>query len=146
MRIESRLLSIVLCLCALSLNGCGNNGPPRKNTAPVTGRISVDGAPAAGVRIVCHPEGGMDQQMPSVSESISNENGEFEFATYEAGDGIPAGKYSLTFEWGQINPISNSYSGDKLGGRYADPAKSENKIEVEEGLPLDLGEIQLKTK
>ena len=68
-------------------------------------------------------------------------------STYNAGDGVPPGEYTLTFAWQEFNLLSRQYSGpDKLKQRYSDPANSTFKITVKEGEELDMGIIALTTK
>jgi hypothetical protein len=141
-RLAAALVLIAVC------DGCGGSDAPyRKETFPVNGQVVVDGVPPSSpVSIVCHDVKGMDQQHPSVSQTMTGAEGRFEVSTYETGDGVPAGDYALTFEWGQINLVSMQYGGpDKLGGRYSDPTKSEFRFKVTDG-PVDLGRLELKTK
>lgn len=67
--------------------------------------------------------------------------------TYEKGDGVPVGRYRLTFEWRQWNAVSMSYGGpDSLKGRYATPKASKIHFVVRESTPVDLGTVLLTTK
>ncbi len=138
-------MCVVLCFTVV---GCGGTDPNRKQTYPVTGVITVDGNPPGGeIQITCHPVDGFDAQRPSVSQTSSNEEGKFSISTYEAGDGVPAGNYKLTFSWQEFNVMSREYSGpDKLNGRYSDPEKSEVLLKVEAGTPTDMGVVALTTK
>jgi hypothetical protein len=78
------------------------------------------------------------------STGMTDANGLFTISTYETGDGVPAGQYQLTFVWGQINLMNSQYSGDKLNGKYSDPAKSEHTLTVTDSDdPHDLGVIEL---
>ncbi len=128
--------------------GCGSEAPYRKPTSPVTGKITVDGTPPGlAIQIQCHPSGGMDATHPSFSQTESDAEGNFKISTYDEGDGMPAGEYTLTFKMQEFNVMSRDYSGpDQLGGRYSDPATSTFKVNVTEGKPTDLGVIELKTK
>jgi hypothetical protein len=138
----------MILFCGL-LPGCGDDGPLRKETFPVSGQVVIDGQPPSSpVQIMCHPVGGMDQQQRTISQSVTGDEGRFSISTYETGDGAPAGEYVLTFEWGQMNLFSMQYGGpDKLNGRYADPKTSQIKFSVTpDGGPVDLGRIELKTK
>lgn len=139
------LMTLALCV---SLAGCGGEEPFRKQTYPVIGKVTVDDkAPGSGIQIECHPAGGMDAQHPTVSQTETDAEGNFKISTYSAGDGVPAGEYTLTFTWLEFNIMSRSYAGpDKLGGKYADPKTSEIKITVKDGSETDLGTINLKTK
>ncbi len=133
-----------LGLCVLC--SCGEEGPARKATYPVTGTVMVDGAPAANLAIQVHNVNGMDKEQPTVSSAFTKEDGTFALATYDSGDGVPEGEYALTFMWGQMNLVSMNYGGpDRLKDRYRDPKKSEVRFEVN-GEPVDLGSIELRTK
>ena len=127
--------------------GCGEQMPdgPRVNVSPIKGQVFVDGTPAANLAVKCHPIDGKDGAIPSSSDFTDNE-GRFEIGTYEAGDGAPPGEYQLTFFWGEYNLMNGQYGGpDKLKERYVDPEKSEHLVVVVEGLPTDLGTIELST-
>lgn len=134
-------------LCLSAVAGCGPEGPPRKETFRVRGKVSVDGqAPPAPVQIEAQNVAGMDAEMPTISQSETNPDGTFEIATYQQGDGVPAGDYVLTFSCREFNVMSRSYAGpDKLNKRYSDAKKSEVKFTVKDK-SVDLGEIKLTTK
>lgn len=142
----------LLLLVPVFLVGCSGGetlDPPfRKETAAVTGVITVDGEPPSGpVVIKCYPVAGIDKEHPSSSSSRTGDLGAFEISTYEKGDGIPEGDYVLTFTWQKFNTFSMNFSGpDKLNGRYKDPRKSEIKVSVKGAEPIDLGTIELTTK
>jgi 5-hydroxyisourate hydrolase-like protein (transthyretin family) len=126
--------------------GCS---PPdnRKETFKITGEVYVDGQPANFLAVRAVATAGIDKSAPTYSAAFTNAEGKFTLSTYEEGDGIPAGQYSLTFTWGEMNLLTMSYGGaDKLKGKYEDAAKSEFKVEVGPDKPLDLGRIELKTK
>lgn len=130
-------------------SSCRDEGPYHKETIRVTGTIVVDGqAPGSPVQIMAHEVAGMDTEHPTVSQSISESDGSFSMTTYETGDGMPPGEYTLTFTLQELNAFSMSYSGaDKLNGRYNDPKSSQVKVTVKSGdAPIDLGKIELTTK
>lgn len=136
----------VLALVAASLlGGCGKKDDGLVLT-PVKGVVVIDGKPQKMVAVRCHPLKKNASQMESIGQAFTEEDGSFTISTKTTGDGLPAGEYVLTFEWGQMNYISMQYGGpDKLNGRYADAEKSTVKFKVEEGKPVDLGRIELKT-
>jgi hypothetical protein len=138
---------LILCVVGLAFGCAGPKGPPRKTTARVTGKVTVDGqAPAQPVIITCHNSAGAGTETPTVPISESGPDGSFEVGTYEKGDGVPAGDYVLTFESREFKiAIGDSTSPDLLKGRYSDPKKSEVKFSVKDK-PVDLGEIKLTTK
>lgn len=137
------------CVCSLAVlvAGCSKAGPPRKETFKVAGKVTVDGQPPGGpIQVGCHNVAGMDAAMPTVSQTETKDDGSFEISTYQAGDGVPAGEYKLTFVWQDFQLISRSYSGpDKLNKRYSDPQKTEIAVTVKDQ-SVDLGEVKLTTK
>lgn len=138
----TRLVIIGICCCFLTLfSGCGKDqkGPPREATYPIQGVVEIDGLPEQQVKVLCHPVQG--SALPG--SAYTDADGKFSMGTYEAGDGVKAGKYKLTFAWGQINLMSGRYEGDKLNERYSDPEKSEFTVTVAEGKENDLGVISL---
>jgi hypothetical protein len=141
----ARILSILMLS---GLSGCGGTEAYRKDTFPVTGTVTVDGAaPGSDVQVECHPVNGMDTEHPSISRTSTDADGKFSISTYESGDGVPAGDYLLTFMWQNFNLVSREYSGpDKLNGRYSDSKKSEIRLRVSGEGPTDMGVIALTTK
>lgn len=141
-----RLLPLALFIIAGA--SCSEEGPHRKETYPVTGRVTVDGnVPDSPIQVTCHSTMGIDQEHPTFSASMTGTDGSFELSTYETGDGVPPGEYVLTFFWGKMNLVSMNYGGpDKLKDRYKDPEKSPVKFTVEPGKPTELGLIELKTE
>lgn len=139
---------ILLSVVAIAISGCGGEKPFRKETSPVTGIIRVDGAtPDSEVQLTLQAVSGMDSQNPTLSRAATDASGKFSFATYAAGDGVPAGDYVLTASWQEFNIMSREYSGpDKLNKRHSDPATSQFKFTVKAGEPLDLGVVELTSK
>lgn len=141
--------SFFLLLMILVLNsGCSEEQAFRKATTPAKGIVTVDGQPpGSGIQIECHLVGTADTEHPTASATETDADGKFAISTYESGDGLPAGDYTLTFTWQEFNVISRSYSGeDKLNGRYSDPKTSTIKLTVKEGEENDLGVVALTTK
>jgi hypothetical protein len=126
--------------------GCSPQGPPRTPTYPVTGQVLVDGQPAADLAVFFTNVNGVDKNEPTYSTANTDADGRFKVSTYESGDGIPEGTYSVTFMWGQVNLMTMSYGGpDKLNGRYSDAATSQFKVTVKRGEPADMGKLTLST-
>ncbi len=128
--------------------GCGGTEQAfRKATSPAKGTLTVDGLPpGSGIQIQCHPAGAPDTEHPTVSATEADAAGKFSISTYESGDGLPPGEYTLTFTWQEFNVMTRSYSGeDKLNGRYSDPASSQIKLTVKEGEENDMGVVALTT-
>jgi hypothetical protein len=140
-----RFVLWILALLLPAQSGCGDSGPQRKKTYPVSGEVRVDGQPASGVAVLLNDGKGMDPSLPTVSQAMTDDQGKFRISTYDDGDGAPDGEYTLTFTWGELNLMSMQYDGDKLQGKYNDAEKSEFKAKVQ-GQPVDLGRLELTTK
>jgi 5-hydroxyisourate hydrolase-like protein (transthyretin family) len=127
--------------------GCSREPMNRKETYPVTGVVTVDGQPAAGLKVELHDVKGIDAQNPSFSSTFTDEQGRYSLSTYEQGDGVPEGEYKVTFFWGEVQPFNMAYGGeDKLKNKYSDPAKTQFSVKVQRGTPADMGKIELSTK
>src|SRR5258708_10145300 len=86
-------VSVFAFLCV----GCGESGPkPRvENLVPVTGTVTLGGAPAAGIRVLFIPSGSTSG---NGAFALTDESGEYELvhnATQEPG--TPAGNYTVQF-------------------------------------------------
>lgn len=138
-----------LLVASLTMVGCGPTGPqggPRVETVVVQGTVMVDGAPAGFLQITAVPKGGVGA-VPMNSTALTAGDGSFSMSTYESGDGVPAGDYSLTFVWGEMNLMNGQYAGDKLNGKYSDAATSAVTFTITAGAePKDLGTIELSTQ
>lgn len=145
---RSRTFWLLAVSTVLTVAGCsGEEQPFRKETSGLTGQVFVDGVPVPAkspLKVECHNVNGIDKEHPTLSSALTGVDGKFEISTYESGDGVPAGDYVITFEWGKMNLIAGSYDGpDKLGGKYSDSKTSKFKITVTPGEPADLGKIEL---
>lgn len=123
--------------------GCSEapRGGPRLDTTPVTGVIEVDGEPAEGVLVECHPQPGADTIKYPLT-AMTDAEGRFSMSMYQAGDGLPEGTYNLAFVWEEMGIPPK----DKLKKAYADPRKSNHQLTVVKGESNDLGVIELSTK
>ncbi|OYW24375.1 MAG: hypothetical protein B7Z55_02355 [Planctomycetales bacterium 12-60-4] len=146
--LQAPFVALSLFLALVPLGGCKSEqrGGPRVKTIPVTGVVSVDGSPAASLKVECHRDT-PDPAFPMVPTAITAADGKFTIGTYEGSDGAPAGNYHLTFVWGEFNLINGQYSGDKLKKKYADPKASEIKLSISDSdSRIDLGELKLSAK
>ncbi len=143
---KTKLVLLFSGLACMATSGCSSRDPNWKETIPVSGIVLADGQPAEGVTVIFNPVAGMDQDQPTVTQSMTDAEGKFSASTYESGDGVPQGDYKLTFTWGKLNPISMTFDGDKFKGRYKDPKKSDFEVKIVAGEPMDLGTFELKTK
>jgi hypothetical protein len=105
---------------------------------PVSGRVMVNGAPAAGARVVLYgatPELTGPGTIPP--EGITDENGVFQLRSYEPEDGAPAGKFNVTVRWLEpvpegVDPLEYKQK-DRLKDRYSNPETSGLTVEIPEG-------------
>jgi len=132
-----------------ALQGCTEQLPdgPRVPTFPVSGQVMVDGRPAEMLSVKAEPAFEKPAEVPA-SSAFTDKEGRFSLSTFESGDGLPSGKYKLTFMWGQFNLLNGQYTGpDKLKGRYRKAESSTHEVNVEGAdKPIDLGVIELTTK
>ncbi len=140
-------VAVAAIATALTSVSCDRRGADRKPTYPLTGQVYVDGKPAAGVSVFCRDARGMDAERPTLSSTISDEDGLFRLSTYETADGVPNGEYFLTFEWRDYSAFTGAYEGaDKLRGRYASRSNSPLGSVLVDGTGQDLGHIGLSTE
>jgi len=121
-------------------SGCAKRG--WLETYPVTGAVLVDGQPVKDVMVTFHPKEIVGDR-PYLPSGRTNENGEFNLATFVSGDGAPPGEYAVTIVWPvRHNPISTLWEGDKLNGRYSDRTKTTFRVTVQKE-PLQLSPFEL---
>jgi len=103
-------LSDVKSICVASLIlvatfGCGGSGSknPGVDVHPVTGKVTVDGAPLAGATVIFKG----DQRG---SSGITNAQGVYSLMTFDPGDGVPAGNYKVAVIKQEIVGADASYS------------------------------------
>jgi hypothetical protein len=110
-------------LAALFCGGCGSGA----TLVPVTGRVLVEGKPAAGAYVRFHPEGG-ERGLPLPSARVK-EDGSFQLATLLPGEnsprpGAPPGRYAVTVMLRSPSPRGDNDERDLLPPRYLDPTAS----------------------
>ena len=134
--------TLIPAAIALVAAGCG--GSDFRKTYPVTGTLTIDGAPAEpGVLVWLHPQFPETDKFPIHPKGETVEGGAFTIHTYTTGDGAPEGEYVATVEWPQRVGMSPHYTGDLFGGAYAkvdaNKAKPEFRVNVtRDGAKLNL--------
>lgn len=116
------LLFILLAACG----GCGGREYETIPTFPVSGQVTVNGAPAQGAIVTLHPETPQPgTKYPLMPSGKVNAEGAFQLTTYEGPDGAPPGDYTVTIEW--PDPKWRPPGGgmpppppDRLKGKFAD--------------------------
>lgn len=119
-------------LAALVVAGCGEGGPPKVALHPASGRVIVDGEPAAGVMVRLRPAADPDQLDALVPFGTTGEDGGFTLGTYEEGDGAPTGRYKVTLFWPD-RPLGLSNPEDRLGGAYSQGRRTILEATIAEG-------------
>ncbi|HBJ34616.1 MAG TPA: hypothetical protein DDZ51_07605 [Planctomycetaceae bacterium] len=95
----------IASLFVLFVAGCGGSGSknPGVDVHPVTGKVTVDGAPLAGATIIFK---GSERG----SSGITDAQGVYTLMTFDPGDGVPAGSYKVAVIKQEIVGADNSYS------------------------------------
>jgi hypothetical protein len=129
----------VLCAASLACCSCSRGG---KALHPVSGKVFVEGKPAAKALVVFHP---LNDQGPEVvrPRAVVRRDGSFQVYTYVAGDGAPAGDYVVTVRGSKLPPPvgppttrrkkKKDVPGPEVPVRYEDPATSKLHAHVKEG-------------
>ena len=73
------------------LSGCGDGRP---SLVPVSGKVTLNGAPVDGALVGFEPDGIDGYSRPSIATTDSS--GNFVVGTYDKADGMPAGKYKVS--------------------------------------------------
>jgi len=133
------LLSAILLLA-----GCGGErevgrenleemvGGELKETVPVSGKVSIGGAPTGGVIIRAYTEA---SGMEPAAEIRTGEDGSYAWVTYTEGDGLEPGQYRLAFAHVPKEGKGKKQGSDLLEGKYANPMKNDFSLEVKSGEP-----------
>lgn len=111
---------------ALSI-GCGGRDDGRVAVYPVSGKVLVNGQPAAGATISFFPQSEDSQPVDlPVPSGLVDESGNYMLRSYVEGDGAPAGEYRVTVVWPAPPPPNATVfdTPDRLRGRYSDPGTS----------------------
>jgi hypothetical protein len=140
-----RLLVSIVTAAAVASGCSGASGPAKKVCFPAKGQLLVQGKPAEGALLIFQPKENANPAEWSAGypHATTLSDGKFEVGTYADNDGAPAGDYVVSVSWSTPNPQNEEASGpDRLGGRYADPAKSNLTAKVE-ARPTELPPINL---
>jgi len=126
-------LPCVAVLLLVCLSGCESTDERGLPVFPVSGEVLLSGKPAENALVVFHP---LSELPGSLRPSgRTGADGKFSLSTYESGDGAPAGAYRVTIVLPKAaaGPAPDpDLAGDRLQGRYADPATSQLRAQVEE--------------
>ena len=118
----SRAISVLVLLV---LCGCGGSDGPRKY--PVTGKVLINGQPAAFVRVQFLHADATTPGNYKMPVGMTDTSGAFSLSTNGDKDGAVVGEYSVTFEWMSGNDLG---AFDKLGGKFAQTSQHKAKVEA----------------
>ncbi|MEM9701584.1 MAG: hypothetical protein AAF907_03980 [Planctomycetota bacterium] len=129
MRLAAALTALYI---PASLVGCGADGPPE--LAPVTGVVSIDGEPAAGVKVRFLPRRQEGDKPLATSEAITDELGRYELR-YLDGDAPPMGAavgdhYVLLTDFTSSNTRDESVAPNRISPKYSSAGRSPLKATV----------------
>lgn len=146
-RSASRRLWLVASLAALVAVGCPQQksadeatdaalkaqGLTKEAVCPLAGKVTVDGQtpqsqPKINPIVVVLNDTSKPDVPPRDRRRVElNPQGEFAFNTYKAGDGVPPGKYVVTFAQFKYNKKKGLLGPDQLKNLYNDPDKNAQK-------------------
>jgi hypothetical protein len=101
---------------ALACSSCG----PSAKLYPVTGKVTVNGTPAAGATVIFQRQG-FDLMNEQTVMGIVGEDGVFSLVSGPSDEGAPPGEYDVFVEWRHRAENPKGPMGtDRLKGHYAD--------------------------
>jgi hypothetical protein len=128
---------------AVGLAGCPWSKSDQPPVYSATGQVFVGGQPAANAHVQLHAVDS-PKLRPLYPHAIVGADGTFQLTTFRSNDGAPAGVYALTIIWPSPPKPGHDEDGpDRFKGRFADPQRPVQQVEVKVG-PNDLGRIDLK--
>ncbi len=144
---QARSACVFVIAAALIAAGCGKSGIIEGDVPvfPVNGKVTFAGKPLPRAIVTLTPANlaqGAKWEAPATG-GVTDDDGEFELSTYNAGDGAPAGMYFVTVscEDREGKRSSGEYP-ELLPEKYQNPASSGLKVTVREG-ENDFLELQL---
>lgn len=118
----------------LALTACSRERRPPVH--PVRGSVTFQKKTAVKTVVVLRPlaPGPLKDVFPHGEVGT---DGTLLIGTFAPGDGAPAGEYAVTITWPEVKPDLDGVEvtgGDRLKGRFSDPAKSRWKVTIKEGV------------
>lgn len=109
--------ALLVASFAIGASGCNKSD---EALVPVTGRVLVDGKPAAGAAIAFHPADASNGTHPVAQVDA---NGDFQLTTIRSGDGARPGDYRVTLTWYVSPPRKKGVEGEERPARNLIPNK-----------------------
>jgi hypothetical protein len=148
--------NLVLTLVLISLAGCGSSsqdvsqeqlaqmaGGKLADVVSVTGTVSIDGKPTAGINLYLH-----DKSNVRVRQTRTDSQGKYCWSTNVQCDGLEPGSYKITFRHipEERDNESSEATDDLFKGRYSSAKKSTYTLNVEANKPASAVDYDLKSK
>jgi hypothetical protein len=132
----SRCLVLSICLLGVSCSG-------HKRVYPVSGKVLMDGKPAANAQVALHP---LDEKAERVlPQGQAGPDGTFRLTSYRFEDGAPPGRYAVTVFWGVPSKWGDTYEKILVPGRYLKPETSGLTVDIP-AQATELPPLELKRK
>ena len=113
---QKPLFCAITATLALACSSCGHSPA----LYPVTGKVTVNGTPAAGATVFLQRQGA-DPMNEQTVMGIVREDGGFSLVCGPYGEGAPPGEYDVFIEWRHRAERAKGPMGtDRLKGHYAD--------------------------
>lgn len=120
---------LLIAAGAMLLTSCGSGLP---QTIPVSGRVTFDGqAPPAAGSLLFLPVEAADGFPLRPASGAFGTDGQFKAKTFEPGDGLMPGKYSLSVEcWDTPPNMSGNPGKSHVPRKFQSPATSGLTVEI----------------
>jgi hypothetical protein len=136
--VSFRTTGVAITIVTLGIGGCSLSKYPAPSPPeplnPVIGTVNIHGKPAEGVR-ARFVKADIDSPDRAVAcNTLTNSEGKFTCTTYLDLNGLPAGKYTVSFVWPEspsLDPQDNEV--DKLAGRYGPQSRQQFTVEIKPG-------------
>lgn len=127
----ANLTIVLLSIAILSSAGCGDS-----SIAPVSGKVTVDGEPVEGIRLVFSPRLVGDEKDPGPwSSGLTNSAGEYTLETRYKDKGAVVGNHTVSFVYDDVDTIvtfKELYREARQEGDQAGMAAAQKDIEAYE--------------
>jgi hypothetical protein len=111
---------------SLLLAGCDDGW--QAETFPVTGKVVVNGVPAADAVVELRSVGTQPDSRNSRPWGVVQADGSYQLTTYSKHDGAPPGEYALTLRW--PSDLSSPSHFDRLAGVFDSPEAAPLKVTI----------------
>ena len=96
----TKVTAAVFAIAITTLAGCGDS-----SIAPVSGKVTLDGAPVAGIRLVFSPVLTEGTDAGPWSSGLTNEAGEYSLETRHKDAGAVVGQHTVSFVYDGVTHI-----------------------------------------